>query len=657
MGNRWRLWTGLLPALGLPGVGSRPLAVALLLLPSAYFDAAEAASPSSGNIPEPASLVAGTQGSTNWTGSQAPGLPTTSGLSDSVDATVVAQQCLGSTPAPQCDVYQLTFKARTDFWSRAHAANLTGAVKVHEETTANTPEDDVDVYIFDSAQNLVGRSANGPGSPEFEDVVISEPTPDSIYYVVAYYYTGAPAGYSANATFVLSASSLNAGWGDAHADRLSVQPVDVGINGNEPIVKSAPDGTLYISALQHLYRSINGGRSWTELAGPPETSCTPMPASGNCQAHNLNTDSSIAVDSGGLLYFTFDYPYAGTTAVCTSADRGDNWTCNPAVLPGGTDRMWVLPGVQGTAYEVTNEGLYQTSFFTSTDSGLVWTPEQFGSETLNPSTGPLVQKPGSPNVLQVLKGSAGQVEFYVFNPMLDPTASSSVLTTTRPTKLPPPVAIASAAFSTDGTLYTVTEQPLASTGQVIAVARSPDEAQSWTYLPPVIEDSAAIGTVAFTWVAAGGPGHVGVLFYETHDLGDPGNLNDSRWAARYAETYDALADHPHWTVITLEDNVHVGNLCSTLGGSTSASDCRYSGDFINSWIDANEVAHLTWVSENNKGQTPTIRYAQVAARSSAAGGKATGPDSKGVIVGSGSLGLLTLLPLFGAAGLRQRKLH
>src|SRR5947209_18100625 len=89
------------------------------------------------------------------------------------------------------------------------------------------------------------------------------------------------------------------------AQGSSVVPVTVGADGNEPLVVSSPDGTLYISALQHLYRSTNRGLTWTELPGPIYAGQI-----------NLNSDSSLAVDPGNRLYFTFDYPYAGTTAVC-----------------------------------------------------------------------------------------------------------------------------------------------------------------------------------------------------------------------------------------------------------------------------------------------------------------------------------------------------
>src|SRR5207244_7241090 len=51
----------------------------------------------------------------------------------------------------------------------------------------------------------------------------------------------------------------------------SSAPVTVGTLGNEPVIAVAPDGTLYISALQHIYRSTDGGATWTNLPRPIET--------------------------------------------------------------------------------------------------------------------------------------------------------------------------------------------------------------------------------------------------------------------------------------------------------------------------------------------------------------------------------------------------
>src|SRR5437764_14718685 len=93
-------------------------------------------------------------------------------------------------------------------------------------------------------------------------------------------------------------------------------PVTVGVHGNEPLVRAAPDGTLYISALQHLYASTDGGAHWHQSAGSPYNTTL-----------NQNSDSSIQVDERNRLYMTFDWPYAGTTAVCTSDDHAVSLQC------------------------------------------------------------------------------------------------------------------------------------------------------------------------------------------------------------------------------------------------------------------------------------------------------------------------------------------
>src|SRR5438128_9080605 len=226
-------------------------------------------------------------------------------------------------------------------------------------------------------------------------------------------------------------------------------PVTVGVDGNEPLLAEAPDGTLYISALQHLYRSTNSGTSWTELLGPIYASTI-----------NLNSDSSISVDPGNRLYFTFDYPYAGTTAVCTSDDRGVTWNCNPAVVPGGTDRMWILAPTTTAAYEVTNEGLYETAFLQSSDRGGTWTPTSIGSGLLEPQSGPLLQKTGSSDVLQVIKvyGTLPQevpeLKVYVYHP----GATGSIISDIRSTGLALPLALPSAAYGRGGQLWVSSDE-------------------------------------------------------------------------------------------------------------------------------------------------------------------------------------------------------
>src|SRR2546421_12084540 len=279
-------------------------------------------------------------------------------------------------------------------------------------------------------------------------------------------------------------------------------PVTVGVKGNEPLLAAAPDGTLYISALQHIYRSTDSGKTWTELLGPIYASSI-----------NLNSDSSISVDPGNRLYFTFDYPYAGTTAVCTSDDRGITWNCNPAVVPGGTDRMWTLAPTLTDDYEVTNEGLYETAFLHSTDRGTTWTPTALGPGLLEPHTGPLLQRPGRRNVLQITKiyGTLSQevpeLKLYVYSP----NSTGSIISAVHSSGLPLPVALPSAALGRDGQLWVASEELNPAGGKQVVLARSTNAGVTWSKLAPI--PGTTTGTAIFTWVAAGGPHHVGVLYY------------------------------------------------------------------------------------------------------------------------------------------------
>jgi hypothetical protein len=374
------------------------------------------------------------------------------------------------------------------------------------------------------------------------------------------------------------------------APKIVSAAVTVGTVGNEPLIAAAPDGTLYISALQHLYRSTDGGANWTTVVGPPEA-----------EQLNLNSDSSISVDPGNRLYFTFDYPYAGTTAVCTTDDKGVSWFCNPAVVPGGTDRMWVVAPTTSAAYEVTNEGLYETAFLMTGDRGLSWVPKGIGDGLLQPQSGPLLQKPCSAKVVQPIKASG--LQLYVY----DPGTTGAILSDVRPTGLANPSALPGAAFSLDGVLYVSSEDFNATGGRQILVSRSADEGVTWTQLPPI--PATTTGTATFSWVAAGAPGHIGVIYYYSAANGDPSTMIGANWSAMWAETFNADSASPTWTVATVENLIRTGPVC--IAGCNGSN--RFAGDFISAVIDSTGAAHLTWMRHDG-GESPvlaSIRYQKI----------------------------------------------
>jgi len=349
----------------------------------------------------------------------------------------------------------------------------------------------------------------------------------------------------------------------------------VGSAGNEPLITRAPDGTLYVSALQHLYVSTDNGTTWSPVT-------TPLYAS----TLNLASDSSIAVDPGNRLYFTFDWPYAGGTAVCTSDDRGKTWACQPEALAGGTDRMWVVAPTTSTAYLVTNEGLEKTVLFTSTDRGATWVPAGTNGTTIAPQDGALLKDPKSSAVVQTVNASG--VSVYVWTPGATTPAY-------RSTGLPTANALPSAAFTSDGTLYVASESPTDDGGRQVSIVRTRDLGVTWTELPPVT--GTAAGTATFSAIAAGRPGDVGVLFYSTEDEGDPTALSTSRWSVKWARSRNATSAHPTWTVTTLAKDVHKGLICAA---AACTGGGRFAGDFIAASIDGTGTARVVWMNDEGE---------------------------------------------------------
>lgn len=414
--------------------------------------------------------------------------------------------------------------------------------------------------------------------------------------------------------------------------------VDVGVDGNEPIIKVAPDGTLYISALEFLYVSRDGGRTWFKSPGTIYNN----PANQQ-QGVNLNTDSTISLDPTGRLYFAFDYPYAGTTAVCTSSDFAQHFSCDQTAVPGGTDRMWIATPDAGHAFLTDNEGLYQTILWTSADQGASWSPNGSTTDVLEPDVGALTPSPDGTVLYQPYVSNASNesaTDNELSGPMMLHVWSTSASAPATSTDLPvgnlqAGAALPSAAVTPDGTLYVVSEGVSGTdssgnpTGKDVQVARSADGGKHWTVLP--VLPGTATGTAAFTAVAAGADGTIGVLYYYT-PVGGRADAVNGTWDVRWAVTHDAEDPNPTWTTQIVDTNVHTGAMCTT-AGCTGTN--RFAGDFISAAFDAAGGAHLTWVKELPDTST-VVRYAGSAVAPSASVPEVALP------AGSAAAGLLVL---------------
>lgn len=452
---------------------------------------------------------------------------------------------------------------------------------------------------------------------------------------------------AAMALTVIGPAAADTGAGGNGSPGLVGPAVSVGVDGNEPNILVAPDGTLYISALEFLYLSRDGGRTWFKSPGTIYSN----PANQQ-QGVNLNTDSTISLDPSGRLYFAFDYPYAGTTAVCTSTDYAQHFTCDQAAVPGGTDRMWISTPDAGHAYLTDNEGLYQTILWTSTDHAASWSPNGSTTDALEPDIGALVPAPGGKVLYQPYVANASNqsaTDNELSGPMMLHVWATSAAAPATSADLPvgtlaAGAALPSAAVTPDGDLYVASEGVSGTdaagnpTGKDVEVARSADGGKHWTVLPAL--PGTATGTAAFTAVAAGADGTFGVLYYYTPAGGRADSVNGV-WEVRWSVTHDAEDPAPSWTTQVVDTDVHTGAMCTT-AGCTGTN--RFAGDFISATFDRSGGAHLAWVKELPDAST-VIRYA----------GPATAPDGSvpelGLPAGAAAAGLLII---GGLAGRRRR---
>lgn len=409
--------------------------------------------------------------------------------------------------------------------------------------------------------------------------------------------------------------------------RLVGAPVTVGTQGNEPIVKVAPDGTVYVAALQHLYVSTDHGAHFTQ----------PTPSVFNGQG-NLVSDSSIDVDPGGRLYLAVNYPYAGTVAVCTSDDRAATTACDPSTFPGGNDRQWLTAPSTTASFLTTNVGLYQTIFLASGDRGATYTRSAATtSSVLNPNDGPPVRRAQDGLVYQPYVNAAsnqtaldnelsGPLQVHVW----DPAAAGGLAKSELTTPLQAGAAINDLVTTPDGTLYLASEGVSSTaadgtvTGKDVEVARSTDAGRTWTVLPPL--PGTGTGTAGFAWLAAGRDGHLGVVYYQTESKGRADTATGS-WDAMFAESSDGGAQ---WQTQRVEAGVHTGHLCTTAGCMNSD---RFAGDFLGAAFDSADRPYVTWMRQQPDGSTQ-IRLA--------------GPTDPSPVVPEAPVALL--LPLLAAVG-------
>ncbi|MDQ1402738.1 MAG: hypothetical protein QOG03_1054 [Actinomycetota bacterium] len=415
----------------------------------------------------------------------------------------------------------------------------------------------------------------------------------------------------------------------------------------EPEVKSAPDGTIFVTAQDGTpggvmaWRRDPGTFSYTQL-DKPDGAPVVGNASGTTGGGGDNELAISAPDANGnYRVYVSSLMSLVTNGVAVSTNRGDSWLFNPVASNfAGVDRQWLAASGEKTVYLAYHE-MYLNSILLvrSDDGGLTWGPpqEMFDLDNMQHATSKigsgnwqsnLVALPGGGVALSYIRGGTPQQRGLA--PCVAVTCPAApmdqvwVATTDASGNNPQDhfvgslpqgtgVLFGSIAVDRAGNLYVVQ-----SNGHQVYLSHSIDRGLTWSPLVDVTAQ-AAPGTTdssLFPYVVAGSAGKVAIAW-----LGAGGTNDDNAdWTTQFAETTDGLAASPTFTVMQASNHVvHHGAVC-TGGLGCNAADptgaggrelaevlqmgITKDGRVLISYPDNSDGSHFsgwTWVVEQNAG--------------------------------------------------------
>jgi len=366
-------------------------------------------------------------------------------------------------------------------------------------------------------------------------------------------------------------------------------PVALGPGAGEPNIVVAPDGTIYVTPIDHVYRSTDGGAHFQDLG----TALT--------DGHG---DGDIAVDGHGRLHWLGLGGSSASIPYQHSDDRAGTFSTPLDLSKTGSDREWIDARPEGVLYaswrDSADGGILAAR--TSFDDGATWTP----MVTIAPDAlgGPIVHGPVPGTVYEAF-ATYSEIDVAVSQDNgthwesrkgADLTSWVDGSAENNPIDIFPVVAADCA-----GTLYLVYSEKVSSPDPVDAskrvarfgiwLASSRDDGRSWT--TPALLSDPAHGAV-MPWIAAGKPGHVAVTWYEsTNGVAD--EVVPDEWNVKLWESGAADAPAPAGLTVQLNGAPnHVGAIC-TMGLFCLVGGDRSVLDYFEVTLDNAGQPITTWV--------------------------------------------------------------
>ena len=374
-------------------------------------------------------------------------------------------------------------------------------------------------------------------------------------------------------------------------------------SGAEPSVAAAPDGTLYVTTPLALWRSDDGGRSWTAI-GTPTCPVGALPTCPGLEETEPGMrgggDADLHVGPDGRLHWLGLFDGDNAIPYQSSEDKGETWGAVTDLAGDDSgDREWITGRADGTLFaswrNFPTSGDATIKSKVSYDGGETWSE---GSDVADDTRmGGIAVDPTS-KALALAYDPAGNVN--VARSFDDGTTwtSTEVVADSAQGQVFPVV-----AFDTNGTLYLVyahdpdgsfgaespvpTNRPLELPRVFLAVSH--DKGVSWT--EPVQVNPP--GTTAwFPWIAAGGQGRIVVTWYQ-NDAGMARQATDEVYAMA-GVSLDADYPQPRFAVVRMApEPVHFGPECRENPGVCNRSFL----DFFEVGITPDGRAFSAWAKD------------------------------------------------------------
>ncbi|MGH9774695.1 MAG: hypothetical protein ACRD50_07085 [Candidatus Acidiferrales bacterium] len=527
-----------------------------------------------------------------WTGTQ------TGVIGQTQTGTGVANPPCDSTI---CDLYNLTVNVPATYYS--NHPNYA----IHVKATWSSNLDELDIYVYDASNNLVGMATQS--GTNYNDADLGQ-LPAGAYQIQIVPVTAANTAYTATITLAAEPSvhtgraRYKIGNATFTAQMLTRPPSVYNTTpagglffeqDAEPRVVHDPLGNIYVAAIQaipagtDMWKSLDGGNTFTFIGEPDGAQAAGSGLGLVGVGAGGGDEDELALPNGRVDMTSL---WLGGNSTCTSSNGGAYWLCDPegSTLPAD-DRQWLANFGSNIVYITTKQlgadlnGTVSLYCAKSTDGGITY---PYVSQMTTPELGiqpgdqgNLVVDANNGNVYNAFFGAIPN-QLYLAKSVDSGQTWILKLVYQAPANVSLAHVFPSIAVDPAGNLYIAFSDGVGS-----FLTSSTDGGEDWS-TPVRVNAGANAKTSVEPWVVTGDPGKVNVFFYGTSDPNF--NSTSAQWRIYMAQSRNALASVPVFAITAATPVMHKGAICNS--GTACANGTRNLLEYFypDTYPDGNALA-------------------------------------------------------------------